>query len=245
MLRGDAALPFKDVVRNFDRFTESVINSILIFNRNFNAKPGIHGDFQPVARGATSLIAKEVLGIQLDQLASTLTDEEKRYVKFPALLRARVRVRDLDVEDIVMNDAECAAADSQAQQAAQTALQLQQGLTSATIRETLAAALKDLSQAGKNNAAAQATTANVILDALQKGMNPDSLSPEALANGNLPGSTGGPAAANGNGSGTAPASGAPGGSAGGAGGPGDGLAPAVVGTPAGGGQINAAAMPAG
>jgi hypothetical protein len=247
MLRGDAALPFKDVVRNFDRFTESVINSILIFNKNFNAKSDIHGDFQPVARGATSLIAKEVLGIQLDQLASTLTDEEKRYVKWRELLRARVRVRDLDVEDIVMNDAECDAADQQAQEAAQTALQLTQGLQSATIRESLAGALKDLSQAGKNNAAATAATANVILDALQKGINPDSLSPEALANGsgNPPTGNSGPAAAGGNGSGTAAASGAPDSGAGGTGGPGDGLAPAVVGVPAGGGQVNAAAMPAG
>ncbi len=245
MLRGDAALPFKDVVRNFDRFTESVINAILIFNRNFNTKTDIHGDFQPVARGATSLIAKEVLGIQLDALASTLTDEEKRYVKFRELLRARVRVRDLDVDDIVMNDAECDQADQQAQQAAQTALQLTQNLQSATIRETLAAALKDLSQAGKNNAAAQATTANVILDALQKGLNPDSLSTEALTGNGSANPPAGPAAAGGNGSGTAASAGAAGGGAGGAGGPGDGLAPAIAGTPAGGGQINAAAMPAG
>jgi hypothetical protein len=180
MLRGDAALPFKDVVRNFDVFTESVIASLLVFNRNFNPNPAIRGDFKPVARGATSLIAKEVLGLQLDNFATTLTDEEKKYVNMRNLARARVRVRDLQVEDLVFDDEKCDQIDQQTQQQAQMTQQQQQEMTQATIRQTLAAALKDLSQAGKNSAAAEAATANVILDALQKGLNPDQLSPHAM-----------------------------------------------------------------
>jgi hypothetical protein len=240
MLRGDAALPFKDVVRNFDRFTESVINSILIFNRNFNAKEGIKGDYQPVARGATSLIAKEVLGLQLDQLAQTLTDEEKRYLKPRNLLRERVRVRDLDVENIVMNDAECDAVDAQIQQKQQQDQANQQQLLTAQVREILASALKDISQAGKNNANAQATTADVILNAIEKGLNPDSLTPQGLADG-----SGSSAGNTGNGGGTPPATGAADGSAGGANGPGNDVVAPVAAAPAGGSQVNAAAMPAG
>jgi hypothetical protein len=47
MLRGDAALPFKDVVRNFDVFTESVISSLILFNHKFNDNPKVKGDFSP------------------------------------------------------------------------------------------------------------------------------------------------------------------------------------------------------
>jgi hypothetical protein len=180
MLRGDAALPFKDVVRNFDIFTESVIAALLVFNRNFNPNPAIRGDFKPVARGATSLIAKEVLGMQLDNFATTLTPEEKKYINMRNLARARVRVRDLEVEDLVYDDEKCDEIDANTQAQQQQAQQQQHQMTEATIRQTLAAALKDLSQAGKNSAAAEATTANVILDALQKGLNPDQVSPNAM-----------------------------------------------------------------
>jgi len=206
MLRGDAALPFKDVVRNFDRFTESVIGSLIVFNKNFNTNPAMRGDFKAVARGATSLIAKEVLGIQLDNLAQTLTDEEKQYINMRALARARVRVRDLDSADIVYDDARCDAIDQAAQQQQQQQQQEQQQMLQAQIRELLAGALKDLSQAGKNSAMAEATSANVILGALEKGLDPNQVSPKNL----LGGQNGGP---NGSGSGGNAASGAASGAA--------------------------------
>lgn len=175
MLRGDAALPFKDVVRNYDIFTTSVIGAILNFNRNFNTNPELRGDFKPVARGATSLIAKEVLGMQLDNLAQTLQPEEKVYIKFRNLARERTRVRDLLVEDIVMNDEECDAVDQNtaAQQQAQQAQQ--QKMIEAQIREILSSVLKNVSQAGKNTAASDATTANVLLSAMEKGLDPTNL----------------------------------------------------------------------
>jgi hypothetical protein len=181
MLRGDAALPFKDVVRNFDIFTESVIGAMIVFNRNFNPNPEIQGDFQPIARGATSLIAKEVLGVQLDSFAQTLTPEEKPYIKFRELARARARVRDLLVEDIVVDDATADQIDQQQQATAQQQQQTQEQMVQATIRELLAKALKEISAAGLNTAKATATSANVILDSLQKGLNPDEL-PGANAN---------------------------------------------------------------
>ena len=251
MLRGDAALPFKDVVRNFDRFTESVIGAVLLFNKVFNsANDKIKGDFTPIARGATSLIAKEVLGIQLDTMTQTLTDKEKLYLKTRNLLRAKVRVRDLEVDDIVMSDEECDAVDAQQAQMQQQAQDQAQQLAAAQIREILASALKDIAQAGKNNAAAEATSANVILDALEKGLNPDSLSPQGLANepSQPGGSSAQPADAGGAGpaaagapatSGTVP-TGAPV-----AGGTGAISAPANIGAQTGGPNVDASAMPAG
>jgi hypothetical protein len=170
MIQGNAALPFKDVVRNFDRFTESVIGSLIVFNKNFNPNPEISGDFKPLARGATSLIAKEVLGIQLDNFVNTLHEEEKPYVKFRELLRARARVRDLIVDDVVMNDSECDGVDAargQQQQAEQAMIQKER---EAAIRLQLAESLKAITQGSKNSSAADATVAKVILDAMEKGL---------------------------------------------------------------------------
>lgn len=188
MLRGDAALPFKDVVRNYDVFTESVIGAIINFNRNFNPDPKLKGDFKPIARGATSLIAKEVLGTQLDNFAQTLTPEEKVYVKMRNLVRERARVRDLLVDDIVMDDAACDAVDQSQQEQQAKAQATQERMIEAQIRETLSNMMKNLSQAGKNSAAAGAATANVLLDALEKGLSPEDIM-KGIANGQPAGPT--------------------------------------------------------
>ena len=199
MLRGDAARPFKDVVRNFDRFTESVIQSLVVFNRVLNGgNEAIRGDFMVVARGATSLIAKEVHGMQLDNLANTLSDQEKPYLKGRNLLRARMRVRDLDVENLVYDDATCDKIDAQAQQAQQEQQAMQSEMIKAEIRKTLADALKNISQAGKNMANADATVANTILSALEKGINPDMITAQGANN--EPSPTGGAGANPGSGS---------------------------------------------
>lgn len=170
MLRGDAALPFKDVVRNFDAFTESVIGSIINFNKVFNPNPKIRGDFTPIARGATSLIAKEVLGMQLDNLATSLTEEEKRYLKPLQLLRERVRVRDLIVDDIVMTDAEAQEKEAQDSQQAMQQMQKQMEAMDAQIQEIRSQALKNVSQAGKNDANAAGEKASMVMDAMQMGI---------------------------------------------------------------------------
>jgi hypothetical protein len=130
----------------------------------------LRGDFEPEARGATSLIAKEVLGIQLDNLASTLTEEEKPYVKMRQLARARVRVRDLAAEDLIVSDVEADKIDANtaAQQQAQTDIQNRR--MEAEIKEIQSATLKGVSQAGKNTTASDATKAKIILDALEKDL---------------------------------------------------------------------------
>lgn len=170
MLRGDAALPFKDVVRNFDVFTESVIGAIIRFNAKFNPDPKTRGDFTPIARGATSLIAKEVLGIQLDNLAQTISPEEKQYVKHLELLRERVRVRDMNVNTVVMTDAEAAKVDAANQQAQAQHSDQMLRLGEAQIKEIAAQTAKELSQAGKNQANAQAASAGVVTDAMKLGL---------------------------------------------------------------------------
>lgn len=175
MLRGDAALPFKDVVRNFDVFTESVIGSLILFNAKFNPSEDIRGDFTPVARGATSLMAKEVQGMQLDNLATTLTDEEKPYLNPRALLRARLSTRDIDPHDVVYDDTKCDQIDQQNAQKAQKLEEQAAQMTQAQVRKLLSDTLKNIAQANKNSAGAEAQIANVVLSALEKGLNPDML----------------------------------------------------------------------
>lgn len=172
MLKGDAALPFKDVVRNFDVFTESVITSLVAFNQQLNPKPTIQGDFQVQAKGSTSLMAKEVRGMQLDSFAQTLTEGEQAFIDSYQLLKERAASRDL-TENVVVTEMEAKRIkDSQQQQSAKQAAQ-QDEVLRAQVREMLAGALKDVAQAAKNQAAANETLAanvNQVLGGLEGGV---------------------------------------------------------------------------
>lgn len=194
MLRGDAALPFKDVVRNFDRFTESVIGALITFNHKFNANPQVKGDFTPLARGATTLIAKEVQGMLIDQIGQTLTDEEKPYLNARGLLRARMKARDLQVADIVYDDAKCDQIDEQRRQAAEKQAQQADQMLQANVRKTLSDVLKNIAQANKNAAGAEAEIANTILKALEAGLNPDMVASSATPSNGAQGNGAQPAA---------------------------------------------------
>lgn len=171
MLRGDAALPFKDIVRNFDTFTQSVIYSLVQFNRKFNPDLAPEGDYNVVARGATSLIAKEIRGIQIDTLAATLTPEEKLHVDERKLVEARFAVRDLTNLLLPMDDVmrrQAAQAEKQKQMEAQ-----QQELMEANVRKLLSDAFKNIAQGQKNSANADATMANAAISILEKGLTED------------------------------------------------------------------------
>jgi ribosomal protein L22 len=184
MLQGQAALPFKDVVRNFDIFTESVIGGLVTFNKHFNQKESIKGDFQAVSRGSTSLIAKEVRGMGYDELARSLQPEERLYIDWRKLLKERLNVRDMDAS-VAVDDAEAKRREeAQAQQQAQQS-EAQQKMVAAEIRKTLAEAVKNLTQADKNQASAEAATYTALLDGLEKGVAPDEVA-EARAGGGVP-----------------------------------------------------------
>lgn len=168
MLRGDAALPFKDIVRNFDRFTQSVIQSLVQFNRKFNPALAPAGDYNVIARGATSLIAKEVRGMQIDMLSQTLTPDELDHVDERKFVRAKFAVRDM--EDMLVPETEAkqrkeARAASMAEQQ-----ELQSGMVKAQIREILAGAYKDIAQGNKNIVAANAQGALTTLEVLMAGI---------------------------------------------------------------------------
>ena len=172
MIQGQAALPFKDVVRNFDTFTTSVIHALILFNKHFNEKPGVQGDFTPIARGSSSLIAKEVRGMAYDQLASTVQPEERPYINWYYLLKERLAVRDIDVSKCIVTEQEREQIDQAQQQRQQQQDQDTRELLTAEIRKLLADAVKSLTQADNNSAKAEVANYNAILGGLESGLAP-------------------------------------------------------------------------
>jgi hypothetical protein len=197
MLKGDAALPFKDIVRSFDQFTQSVILSLVQFNRKFNPEQAAEGDYDVIARGATSLIAKEIRGVQIDSLVTTLTPEEKLHVDMRKLAEQRFKVRDL-VDLLVSEDEAARREAAQNQQMGQQAQQ-QTEMAEAQIRNLLAQAFKNIAQGQKNSATANAEAINTALALLEAGV--------ANATGVSTGPGAGGATANQNGAGGPPGGG--------------------------------------
>lgn len=168
MLRGTAALPFKDMVRSFDSFTQSVIQSIVAFNKVFNPSKVHAGDYDVVARGATSLIAKEIRGMNADQLATTLTPEEKMHVDARKLLGVRLKARDMD--DIMVSESEAQRRQKAQDQEQQEKEQMQQQLLKAQERKLLSDGFKNIAAGQKNISAADAATVDSFLQILERGL---------------------------------------------------------------------------
>jgi len=171
MLRGDAALPFKDIIRNFDSFTQSLVASMVGFNHKYNPAQAMAGDYNVIARGATSLMAKEVRGMQIDQLAMSIRPEEMLHVDERKLVEARFNVRDLG-DMLVPPDVAQRRKEAQEQAAAAQQAQAQQQME-AQVRETLSQAFKNITQGQKNSAAADAAAVTSALSVMEQGMNKD------------------------------------------------------------------------
>ena len=168
MMRGDAALPFKDIVRSFDAFTQSVIMAMVQFNRQFNPRQAKESDYDVIARGADSLVAKEIRGAQIDQLAATLTDEEKAEVDMRKLARARLQVRDLG--DLLLSEQDSDRAAQQRAQASQAADDAQQKLAEANVRKLLSDAFKNIAAGQKNTAQSDAASIKSAIEILERGL---------------------------------------------------------------------------
>jgi len=169
-VRGDAALPFKDIVRNYDSFTQSVIWSIVNFNKKFNPDLAPEGDYDVIPRGATSLIAKEVRGMQIDQLSQTLTPEERDHIDERTFVEAKFASRDLQGM-LVSPDQAKRNKQGRAEEAARVAEQ-QSRMVEAQIKEVATNALKNVAQAQKNEAGAQGTHVKTALEMIDKSEAP-------------------------------------------------------------------------
>lgn len=175
MLMGAAALPIRDTVRNFDVFTESFISSLVDWNMQFNPDPSVKGDYTVIARGSTSLIAKEVRAYALDNFKASMTPDELPYIKTGELLKERAKSRDIP-DDIFEEDDVVKQKLAAQSQAAQQQEQMQQALMTAQIKKVLAEALHRAAQAQAEGTNSQAN----IFDVLMKAVN-DANKPEPAA----------------------------------------------------------------
>jgi hypothetical protein len=167
MLRSDAALPFKDIVRNFDSFTQTTLWSLVLFNKKYNPDIAPEGDYNVIPRGATSLIAKEVRGTQIDMLSQTLTPEERDHVDERKFVEAKFAVRDLEGMLVSPDEADRRKSARAAQMAQQQ--ELADKVTVAGIRKTSAEAYKNVSQGQKNVANAQGTAIKSAFEMIDAG----------------------------------------------------------------------------
>jgi hypothetical protein len=168
MLMGAAALPIRDTVRNFDHFTTSFISSLYQWNMQFNDDETIKGDYCIIARGSTSLIAKEVRGVHLDQFSTTLTPDERIYISTEKMLKERMKARDLPLDILAGKEEVERKLNEQAQTAAMTA-QNQQDLIKSEVRKNISGAFKDFALALKANTTAGVDTFTAIVEAIANG----------------------------------------------------------------------------
>jgi len=200
MLRSDQALPFKDMIRAFDKFTQSIITSLVWFNRKFNPDLAPDGEYDVIARGATSLMAKELRGMQADELVKSLTPGEQVYIDDKKLLKVRLRSRDMD--DIMVDDSEATRRLAQQSQTQQQQQDAQNRMIEANIRKVLSDAFKGITQGQKNTAAADADTVNSVMQLLERGvMNGLVEQPQPTGGPGAPGAPGAPPGAAGDPSG--------------------------------------------
>jgi hypothetical protein len=113
-------------------------------------------------------MAKEVRGSQIDQLAQTLTDEEKVNVDMRKFARERFKVRDLD--DLLLTEEEVARAKAQADAGMAEQQAQQKKMLEAQIRKLVADEAKGMAQAQKNAANADAEQIRTAIDILEKGV---------------------------------------------------------------------------
>ena len=167
MVNGNVAMPFKDAVRAFDTFTQSVIHSLLVFNQAFNPDDLPKGDYNVIARGATSLIAKEVRGAALDNLAQTMTPDEQIHIDSRKMVTERLAAR--DVTDILKPQHQVDIEQAQNAQKQQQQEDLQTQGAESEIAKNKADAYKTATQGQKNAATAQHTQVKAAADLLNIG----------------------------------------------------------------------------
>lgn len=116
MLMGAASVTIKDLVRNYDHgVTAPFITAMYHWFMQFSDDESIKGDYAVKATGTSSLVAKEILGQQLDMFAaSTMNPFDDPWIKRGKLLNMRAKAHDLG-DGVVKTEAEFQA-EMQAQQ---------------------------------------------------------------------------------------------------------------------------------
>ena len=104
MLMGSANLDIKEQVMSFDLgITRPVIRAFYLWNMQLNPDDSIKGDYEVVAKGSSSLVAKELRSQQLDQMLPMLMQPPfVAHIDVKKLLEEVFKVRDLLDSEILL-----------------------------------------------------------------------------------------------------------------------------------------------
>ncbi len=197
MIMGASMIQIRDTIKNFDKFTRSVVRGFIHWNNAFSADESIKGDHDPIARGSTSLVAREVRMTALDQLAAQLNPADAMFIDRKALLLERFKLHDLPIDQILKSDEEIAQAQQQAQQQTQEQQQLMADKIRSEIQMALSTAFMNIAKGDAAANTAQAQFYESVMNTLgvQNGQSPQPVSspaPQGLS-GPGPVAPGGPA----------------------------------------------------
>lgn len=108
MLMGQANVTLKSVVSNVDKFMiVPIIQAMFDWNMQWNPDESIKGDMKAVAKGITSLLAKEVQSQRLVQFAQiTANPVDMQIVDRRGLIKEIAKSLDLDAEKILLDEHE-------------------------------------------------------------------------------------------------------------------------------------------
>jgi hypothetical protein len=166
MFLGAAALPVRDTVRNYDSFTMSVISALVAWNKKYDANPDRDGDHNIIARGSTSLIAKEVLASSLAEFKASLTPDELPHIKVRELLKERAKANDIPVDDLMEDEDVANETIQRNAQQRQAAQQAQMDLVAAQVKEVLTKALANEAKASSDQAAVGTSVLQTLIAAI-------------------------------------------------------------------------------
>jgi hypothetical protein len=140
-------ISIKDVVRNFDAFTEKIIRDIYAWNMEFNPRPDIKGDFKCKARGVSSLVMKEIRMQALTQLTTTMTPEEWDYIPQREFLQEKFKAHDINIT--LLTEEEVQKKRQEREQSVQNQLALK--MAEAEVQYKKAQTMAQLSKAKEHN----------------------------------------------------------------------------------------------
>jgi hypothetical protein len=147
----------KDVVKNFDAFTEKIIRDLYSWNMEFNPRQDIKGDYSVHPRGVSSLVMKEIRMQALTQLSSTLQPNEWDFVPERDFIEQKFKAHDLNIQLLTEEEVAKKRADREQSQQNQLALKMAE----AEIKYKEAQALAQLTKAKKTNVEATKEAATV------------------------------------------------------------------------------------
>lgn len=174
MLMGAANIVIKDLITSYDEgITRPFLQALYRWNMQFHKDNSVKGDFDVKARGAASLVQKEVRARQLNEFAGMTANElDAPFIKRDALLRQRAEANELS--DVVKTEEEVAAEQNNGMiQAQQQAAMAQQQLVLAELEKKVAVltaqAAKAMAEVDLIAAKTVSTKVEAVYAALQAG----------------------------------------------------------------------------